>query len=263
MAEEIHSSNAADEMELSSSTMSPSNAARDKEHQSICLRCEDPAIYKCAGCKSVSFCSEVCQAWEWRVHKFICAPDSELLAPPCFHAVRALLFPVDGTTVRIIWLPWSVFRKNGQVLDMDTIRNFLHIPEIRKFSDVPELGSTIPRCENERGHAITFYYRKAFRTDGSLINRSANAVARGRGGQAKMEWRGPVIVSAGNSWTPGSVPKVYDITMADFRDVADGLSWLDFPVHVPSPYVQTIMDKYTKPPADQVVSQPSFELPIR
>ena len=198
-----------------------SRSASSNQHDSACLTCNSPATHKCPRCEGVSYCSANCQRADWMVHKFLCAPNSKRLLPPRKRMVRALLFPEDEATVKVLWLPY-ITNDDGEVLKRSSVKNYIYFPEVNGvrrncvISRTPLLDAKIRGRPHD--HALLLMYRDSFMFDGSLPNRSIDAVTQGK---MKRPWRGPVLLVAEASLDSDGPLTVEDVTMNDFRDAID------------------------------------------
>ena len=94
--------------------MSASNRSLRNKHNLCCIVCNKSGASKYSRCQGVGHCSKDCQCPDWKVHKLLHAPDSELLSPPRDEMIRALLFPENDETMKVIWLPYEVNDKTGE-----------------------------------------------------------------------------------------------------------------------------------------------------
>jgi hypothetical protein len=70
----------------------------------LCDICPKPAKYHCPNCRNVSYCSPECWNSDQVRHNTICSSIQNLELRPSEKHFRCLLFPVDETQPRFIWM---------------------------------------------------------------------------------------------------------------------------------------------------------------
>ena len=77
----------------------------DLDASSLCILCNKTNAQFCKRCKSTCYCSKECQQTDWPTHK-LCAsfPSFDPLSRPSNEHFRAILFSVDDTKPKFIWL---------------------------------------------------------------------------------------------------------------------------------------------------------------
>ncbi len=182
-----------------------------------CTVCNKSDARLCNKCKSVRYCSKVCQQADWPTHKLLCATFSEFDASsrPTNEHVQAILFPVDGNKPKIVWL-------RGEWRDDDDGR-YQH-PRVDPFLGPDAFPKHAPIQYNpvlKRRLLDTIYisHRDTFLIDGSKANNSIKSITANKDGEYH-DWRGPIIAhgKVGLGIDPIACK---DLDMTDFRHVAD------------------------------------------
>lgn len=181
----------------------------------ICVMCSLASTKTCAGCKSIRYCSEECQAADWTVHKLLCRTFKDFCTRPIESAKRAILFPQDSKAPSWVWIETKIlsdeFDSRYEVVEL---KNLLGRDNPLKDRRLVQRNSMRAR---DLKKTLEVVVRDAFLGDGSQPNRSLVEATRGA---LAHDWRGPAVVLAKRGISPD--PPFYgDVDISDFRDVAD------------------------------------------
>jgi len=186
-----------------------------------CTICNAANARKCARCKSTAYCSPECQQSDWYAHRRLCRTFTNFLAPPGPNFRRAILFPTPlGSGPRLTWVTiipnapgWNGHDK--PLLDDPLKLSPNESKSIGRGVDMIR-GNALRAGPND--HVIELTYRDIDRE--MPPNQSIACV----GGSRWRSWPGPFIAMAktGSEFDP---PYYQDLTLVDFRDVADYRSW--------------------------------------
>ncbi|KAI8944556.1 hypothetical protein F4801DRAFT_571314 [Xylaria longipes] len=189
------------------------------EASNSCIICNKPNSLRCGRCKSVSYCSKLCQRGDYPVHKLLCASflNFDMTTRPTREHIRAVLFPVDKKKPELIWLhcKWvdmeDPFDRRWQCPNTEPFLNEhgpIHVPI--QYNSV--LARHLP-------NTVCVSYRDTFLVDGSVRNASILVITGAIPG-LHYDWCGPII--AYGKVGPGLDPQeCRDIDMNDFRHIAD------------------------------------------
>ncbi|GAW14743.1 hypothetical protein ANO14919_069240 [Xylariales sp. No.14919] len=227
-----------------------------------CIICNKTNALRCQRCKSVSYCSKLCQRGDYPVHKLLCARFSafDITTRPDKEHVRAILFPVDQKQPKLIWLhcgwiePEDEYDRRWQNPNAKPFLNNDHGHEvIIRYNDV--LGKHL-------SDIVCVSYRDTFLIDGSVPNNSIASVT-ATVPASHHDWRGPVIAygKVGSSFDP---ERCRDVNMNDFRHITDYLVWYNsdrtsVPMDLPAPLAKIKGVKINCLGDQKLFNKPHFE----
>lgn len=182
-----------------------------------CTMCGKPAPDLCKQCNSSQYCSRACQRSDWPVHKLLCSSFSNFLTPPDASYKRCIFFPVSGTKPEFVWVHCSWHTDDDDGISYQLFDKTPFMGEGMTNTVWVQRNNTRARARTD---ALFVYVREAGSIDGSLLNKSVIAAARGR--YVNLAWPGPLLVVRSLGLTLGD-SQLVDTDMVDFRDAIDVL----------------------------------------
>lgn len=204
----------------------------------LCIICNKPNALRCKRCRGASYCSKLCQRGDYVVHKLLCTSFStfDTSKRPTKDHVRAVLFPVDQSQPKMIWL-YCKWMDPDEVKGVDyrwqsvDVESFLIDP----LGHVPIQHN--PVLARSLENIVCISYRDTFLIDGSAPNSSIEAIVKTQPGY-HHDWRGPIIAYGriGPNLDP---PACRGIDMNDFRHITDyfisyGSDLISLPASLPA-----------------------------
>ena len=188
-----------------------------------CTVCWKEASKVCTKCKSVFYCTKVCQVQDWPAHKCFCSQHEALKmllnpAESTKSSAVGLLLPENSKQPVFVRVSYEKVFKDGEVLFRVFQNKFL----LRAQNEGQELISSTSimdvNCRTKGSRKLksmlNFCYRDSFLIDGSVANKCISALV---SGDSPIAWKGPVLVFKGDCETQPPV----DMDISDGRDVVD------------------------------------------
>ncbi|KAL8718725.1 MAG: hypothetical protein Q9225_004166 [Loekoesia sp. 1 TL-2023] len=198
-------------------------SSTQKRPVEVCANCLLPATNHCKQCGSSWYCSAECQKADWTYHKYLCAQFKDFKDRPDSDSVRAILFPEDDKTPKLVWV-----KMNDTELDLASVGEKLEVAELLGATIDEEIAQQKATQGIRRGAkpgsstARTYLLvREDGLVDGSQPNMSIGTITYGH---FLFSWRGPVIAvltTCEASVDSEADPIVGDMTMTDYRDLID------------------------------------------
>ena len=188
-------------------------------NERVCNLCWKESTKVCVKCKSVFYCSKMCQEEDWPGHKFFCIVSENI--------EKVLMKPRESTesSVVAVFLPEKskqpqfvsvLYTKkiddDGEVSCEVDVDRFLNCGG-KVFYDTRNMQVNGRRGCRELKSELTFYFRDTFNFDGSTINECISTLT---AHEAPGIWKGPVLVL---KHAADGTPK--DIQLSDGRDIVD------------------------------------------
>ncbi|KAI2601837.1 hypothetical protein GGR54DRAFT_580565 [Hypoxylon sp. NC1633] len=204
----------------------------DFEPPDSCVMCNKMPAKLCERCRSCYYCSRECQMSDWSSHKLLCRDFSTQSPRPSPSHKRAILFPVERTKPRLVWVPCELKYSSEDEYDDDPKPYEVMDPHPHLGPDKPSvdlhyaieynnirnrrLGSGMMRwAPRSGGYSIALRFREMFLVDGSPLNGSL-LMSLGTLGTLPHPWAGPILAIR---QLPSELYE--DITLGDLRHVLD------------------------------------------
>ncbi|KAI1370421.1 hypothetical protein F4677DRAFT_364396 [Hypoxylon crocopeplum] len=211
-------------------THQPDEPRADFEPHDSCVMCNKYPATLCQQCRSCYYCSKECQRSDWSSHKLLCKEFLTQSPRPSPSHRRAILFPVERTNPKLIWLPSTLEYSSDdedygsepyELLEVDPLLGSDNpFVQTQYIEHNPIRDRNLGRgmvywAPHKEGYAVCLKFRETFLVDGSVLNGSL-LKSLGTKRALSHPWAGPIIAIREN------VRELYeDITLGDFRHVLD------------------------------------------